>query len=102
MQASPTAPSSAKVLVVGCTGETSKPNPGDQGPDNVHMTASGYTHIKELFQVWLKGGSSWFNPPAMALHTLSDGTVANDYNYLTCERDRDWVYIQGSIQGWRK
>lgn len=70
----------------------------DQGPDNVHMTASGYTHVKELFQVWLKGGSSWFNPPAMALHPLSDGTVAKDYNYLTCERDRDWVYIQGTFK----
>ena len=70
----------------------------DQGADNVHMTDAGYTHIKELFKCWLNGGSSWFNPPSENLYPLSTSAVNHDYNYLSCERDRDWVNITGTFK----
>ena len=70
----------------------------DQGADNVHMTDAGYTHIKELFKCWLNGGSSWFNPPAVNLHSLSTSAVNRDYNYLSCERSGDWVNITGNFR----
>ena len=70
----------------------------DQGADNVHMTDAGYTHIKELFKCWLNGGDSWFNPPAENLYPLSAPAVNQNYNYLSCERDRDWVSIRGTFR----
>ena len=70
----------------------------DQGADNVHMTDAGYTHIKELFKGWLNGGSSWFNPPSENLYPLSTSAINRDYNYLSCERDRDWVNITGTFR----
>lgn len=70
----------------------------DQGADNVHMTAAGYNHIKDLFKVWLNGGSSWYNPPSAQLHPFSTSAVVHDNNYLVCERDGDWVNIQGTFK----
>lgn len=77
---------------------TEKAGVWDQGVDNVHMTAAGYAHVKQLFKNWINGASSWYNPPSEALHPLTAGAIVHDYNYLVCERDRDWVNIQGTFK----